>query len=127
MILADFKEGIYSPISVVDAGQTALNIGAGPIGLAVLLCLKAFGAKTISVSEIAAMRKNQASRFGVDAVFDPTKIDVVKKAKELCNGISQLSFYHFLIVVLVYMSHLIVVESKLLKQRLFKQFALVVL
>ena len=61
-------------------------IGAGPIGLAVLLCLKAFGAKTILISEIAALRKDQAERFGVDAVLDPTKVDVVKKSQELIDG-----------------------------------------
>jgi len=69
-----------------DSGQSALIIGAGPIGLAVLLCLKAFGAKTILISEIAAMRKGQAEKFGVDAVLDPTQVDVVKKAQELVDG-----------------------------------------
>jgi (R,R)-butanediol dehydrogenase / meso-butanediol dehydrogenase / diacetyl reductase len=69
-----------------DLGQSALIIGAGPIGLAVLLCLKAFGAKMILISEIAAMRKEQAEKFGVDAVLDPTQVDVVNKAKELIDG-----------------------------------------
>jgi len=67
-------------------GQTALIIGAGPIGLAVLLCLKAFGARTILISEIAAMRKAQAEKFGVDAVLDPTKVDVVAEAQKLCDN-----------------------------------------
>jgi threonine dehydrogenase-like Zn-dependent dehydrogenase len=64
-----------------------LIIGAGPIGLAVLLCLKAFGAKTILISEIAQLRKEQAEKFGVDAVLDPTNVDVVKKAQEMIDGI----------------------------------------
>ena len=85
MKLAEFKEG-KSLINCIDVGQSALIIGAGPIGLAVLLCLKAFGAKTILISEIAAMRKEQAEKFGVDAVLDPTQVDVVKKSQELCDG-----------------------------------------
>jgi (R,R)-butanediol dehydrogenase / meso-butanediol dehydrogenase / diacetyl reductase len=66
-----------------------LIIGAGPVGLAVLLCLQAFGAKTVIVSEIADIRKAQAERFGADAVLDPTQGDVIEKAREVCNG------YHF--------------------------------
>jgi (R,R)-butanediol dehydrogenase/meso-butanediol dehydrogenase/diacetyl reductase len=81
----EFKAGIFSSESH-NLGQSALIIGAGPIGLAVLLCLKAFGAKTILVSEIAKLRKVQAEKFGVDAVLDPTQVDVVKKARELCDG-----------------------------------------
>jgi (R,R)-butanediol dehydrogenase / meso-butanediol dehydrogenase / diacetyl reductase len=63
-----------------------LILGAGTIGLAVLLCLKAFGAKTILISEISKFRKEQAKKFGVDAVLDPTQVDVEEKAKELCDG-----------------------------------------
>jgi len=70
----------------IDLGQTALVIGAGPVGLAVLLCLKAFGAKIICVSEIAEIRKGQAESFGADAVFDPRQVDVVTKVRELCDG-----------------------------------------
>jgi len=70
-----------------NSGQSALIIGAGPIGLAVLLCLKAFGAKKILISEIAALRKAQAEKFGADAVLDPTQVDVVQKAQELVDGI----------------------------------------
>ena len=61
-------------------------IGAGPIGLAVLLCLKAFNAKTILISEIATARKQQAAKFNADAVLDPTTVDVVKRARDLTNG-----------------------------------------
>ena len=67
-------------------GQSALIFGAGPIGLAVLLCLQAFGAKTILISEIAALRKEQAEKFGANAVLDPTQVDVIQKAKELVDG-----------------------------------------
>jgi len=70
----------------IDLGQTALIIGVGPVGLAVLLCLKAFGAKIVCISEIAAIRKAQAESFGADAVFDPREVDVVTKVGELCEG-----------------------------------------
>jgi (R,R)-butanediol dehydrogenase / meso-butanediol dehydrogenase / diacetyl reductase len=84
--LADFKEGRPARIHFSDSGQSALILGAGPIGLAVLLCLKAFGAKTTLISEIAAMRKLQAEKFGADKVLDPTQVDVVREAQELCDG-----------------------------------------
>lgn len=80
------QEGYMNSQSSTDSGQSALIIGAGPIGLAVLLCLKAFGAKSILISEIATLRKVQAEKFGVDAVLDPTQVDVVEKAKELIDG-----------------------------------------
>jgi (R,R)-butanediol dehydrogenase / meso-butanediol dehydrogenase / diacetyl reductase len=77
---------VLFPKIPTDIGQTALVIGAGPVGLAVLLCLKAFGAKIICVSEIAAIRKAQAESFGADAVFDPTQDDIVAKVRGLCEG-----------------------------------------
>jgi (R,R)-butanediol dehydrogenase / meso-butanediol dehydrogenase / diacetyl reductase len=83
--LADFKAGTISK-DFANTGQSALILGAGPIGLAVLLCLQAFGAKTILVSELASMRKQQAEKFGADAVLDPTEVDVVQKSKDLTGG-----------------------------------------
>ncbi|KAF3926039.1 hypothetical protein ABW20_dc0108613 [Dactylellina cionopaga] len=71
--------------------QSALIIGAGPIGLAVLLCLLARGCRQIIISEVAPQRIKHAldiasSHPEIDiAVFDPTKEDVVAKTKELCS------------------------------------------
>lgn len=56
-----------------QTGQTALILGAGPIGLAILLLLKVWEAKKIVISEPTATRAEMARRFGVDVVVNPLK------------------------------------------------------
>lgn len=67
-------------------GDEAMVMGAGPIGLGVIQCLKARGAKTIIAVEVAKERQNFAKKFGATHIIDPTKEDVVKRAKEICGG-----------------------------------------
>ncbi|KPI39589.1 (R,R)-butanediol dehydrogenase [Cyphellophora attinorum] len=67
-------------------GDAALVLGAGPIGLSVIQCLKARGAETIIVAEVAAERKAFAKHFGATHIVDPTKEDVAGKAKEITGG-----------------------------------------
>lgn len=52
-----------------------LVIGGGPIGLAMILCLKAQGVKNIFVSEVASSRQKFAKAFGAVRVIDPSKED----------------------------------------------------
>ncbi|KAL6719497.1 hypothetical protein ACLMJK_003737 [Lecanora helva] len=73
-------------ISPFQKGDSALILGGGPIGLAVIQALKARGAGNIIVSEIAPRRKEFAKQFGADHVLDPTKDDVVVRVRELCDG-----------------------------------------
>lgn len=70
----------------IKEGDSALVMGAGPIGLGVIQCLKARGAKTIIVAEVAKERQNFAKQFGATHVIDPRHEDVVKRSKELCDG-----------------------------------------
>lgn len=70
----------------IKEGDDALVVGAGPIGLGVIQCLKARGAKTIIVAEVAQERQNFAKQFGATHVLDPRTEDVVKKSKEICGG-----------------------------------------
>ncbi|OLL26526.1 (R,R)-butanediol dehydrogenase, partial [Neolecta irregularis DAH-3] len=67
-------------------GQTALVLGAGPIGLSVLLALEAIGAKTVIVSEIAELRKTYAQDYGA-LVLDPTKQDIEAEIKGVTEGL----------------------------------------
>ncbi|KAL4950417.1 chaperonin 10-like protein [Aspergillus filifer] len=60
-------------ISGFQKGQTALILGAGPIGLAILMLLRVWGAKTIVISELTASRKQMAKDFGADLIVDPTE------------------------------------------------------
>lgn len=64
------------------AGQTALVVGAGPIGLVTLLSLRAAGASWVAVSEVSTARKQTARQLGADAVFDPREHDVVSAVGE---------------------------------------------
>lgn len=71
--------------SGIEPQHSALVLGAGPIGLATILCLKAHGVKTILASEPSKMRHAQASKLGAQHTFDPREVDVVAQAKKLCN------------------------------------------
>jgi threonine dehydrogenase-like Zn-dependent dehydrogenase len=62
-------------------------MGAGPIGLGVIQCLKARGAGTIIVVEIARQRQEYAKQFGATHLIDPRKEDTVKRAKEITGGL----------------------------------------
>ncbi|KAI7699874.1 GroES-like protein [Hortaea werneckii] len=62
--------------------DTALVLGGGPIGLAVIQALRAKGCQQIIVSEVSPMRKQFAQEFGAHVVLDPTKDDIVACCKE---------------------------------------------
>lgn len=73
-------------LSGIKPGMTALVLGAGPIGIAVIICLQAMGAKTVIVSEPATARRKQAENFDVDYALNPMEVDVISKVKEIVNG-----------------------------------------
>ena len=52
-------------------GQDALVLGAGPIGLGLLLVLKVWGARKVLITEVLEKRKQQAYAFGADEVVNP--------------------------------------------------------
>jgi threonine dehydrogenase-like Zn-dependent dehydrogenase len=72
--------------TTIQPGYNVLVLGAGPIGLAAILCLKARGAKQIIVVEMARERQSFAKQFGATTVIDPRQEDPVQKCKELCPG-----------------------------------------
>ena len=55
----------------VARSRPAVVIGCGPIGLAVILMLKARGVKTVVASDLSAVRRDLARRCGADVVVDP--------------------------------------------------------
>jgi len=58
-------------ISGFQKGQDAVILGAGPIGLALLLLLKSRGARKVIISEVTESRSRQAEKFGADLVVNP--------------------------------------------------------
>ena len=57
----------------VKKGQVAIVIGCGPIGLAVILMLKAKGVRTVVASDLSPARRALATACGADVVVDPTE------------------------------------------------------
>jgi (R,R)-butanediol dehydrogenase/meso-butanediol dehydrogenase/diacetyl reductase len=60
----------------VQAGETTLVIGAGPVGLAVALWLRHLGAGAVAVSDPQAGSRAKAEALGMDLVLDPTAGDL---------------------------------------------------
>jgi (R,R)-butanediol dehydrogenase/meso-butanediol dehydrogenase/diacetyl reductase len=74
--------------SRLQAGDAAVVLGAGPIGLAVIQYLELAGAGRIIVVEISAARGELAMQLGADLVLDPLKegAAVVEKAAVETGG-----------------------------------------
>ena len=66
--------------------SVALVLGGGPIGLAVVQCLRAKGVRKIIVSEVSSSRQRFAREFGAHHVLDPKTYDVVKVGRELSGA-----------------------------------------
>jgi threonine dehydrogenase-like Zn-dependent dehydrogenase len=57
--------------SEIKKGDTAVVIGCGPVGLAVICALKATGVGQIVASDFSPGRRDLAARCGADVVVDP--------------------------------------------------------
>lgn len=71
--------------SNVEAGQTALIAGAGPIGIGVWFALKARGITNVLVSEPSDVRRAAIERLGA-TVIDPVNEDLGARVAELTDG-----------------------------------------
>ncbi|MHB8089979.1 MAG: zinc-dependent alcohol dehydrogenase, partial [Anaerolineaceae bacterium] len=67
------------------AGETCVIIGAGIMGLLHTQVAKNVGARVI-VSEIDAIRRENAKEAGADIVINPQEVDPVKFVMDLTNG-----------------------------------------
>jgi (R,R)-butanediol dehydrogenase/meso-butanediol dehydrogenase/diacetyl reductase len=70
-------------LSEIKMGDRVIVVGAGPIGLLVVACAKLAGAASVYVIEIADARKAVATKFGADAVIDPTEMNSRERILEL--------------------------------------------
>ena len=69
----------------IDASDTALVFGAGPVGLSTAMVAKTSGAKVIVVDPIAS-RRERALSYGADEIIDPTGGKLEEQAMDLTNG-----------------------------------------
>lgn len=72
--------------SGVQAGQTALISGAGPIGIGVWFALRAKGVETVIVSEPSEGRRSAIAGVGAANLVDPTTEDLSARVAELTGG-----------------------------------------
>lgn len=65
--------------------KSVLIVGGGPVGLACVIVLRAFGCECVVVSEPTEVRRKQNQDIA-DVVLDPTKDDVGAKCRALTAG-----------------------------------------
>lgn len=68
------------------AGQTAVVMGAGCIGLVTMMALKAMGVSRVYVVDIMEKRLQKALELGADGVIDAGRTDVVEEVGRLTEG-----------------------------------------
>lgn len=92
----DFTTGsLVQPLSIayhatahragVRSDETVLVLGAGPIGLGVILAAKEAGARVIVVDPLE-YRRELASKLGATEVIDPTSVDLQEAVSDLTDG-----------------------------------------
>lgn len=68
------------------AGQTAVVMGSGCIGLVTMMALKAMGVSKVYVVDIMEKRLRKALELGADGVIDASRTDVVAEIRKLTDG-----------------------------------------
>lgn len=66
----------------VGKRDAAIVIGCGPVGLGVILCLKAKGVRTVVAADFSPGRRALATRCGADVVVDPAETSPYAVAAE---------------------------------------------
>lgn len=79
-VVNGFEKLKFSP------GESAVILGAGPIGLLFALMFKAAGVGKLIISEPLALRRKYAERCGADKVVDPTETDISEIVLEETGG-----------------------------------------
>jgi len=78
--------GIWGEGGYVDASDSVVVFGAGPIGLFASVVAKVAGAKVITVDPVAFRRSIAKEKIGVDAVIDPHRENVKQAVLDLTEG-----------------------------------------
>jgi L-iditol 2-dehydrogenase len=78
--------GIWGDGGWVDASDSVVVFGAGPIGLFAAVVAKVAGAYVITVDPVEFRRKIAQDNLGIDKVIDPKKDNVVDAVMDLTGG-----------------------------------------
>jgi threonine dehydrogenase-like Zn-dependent dehydrogenase len=86
-LVEPFSCGYYATVRAdnVDASDTAMVLGAGPIGLGVVAAAAGKGARVI-VAEPTPARADLARALGADEVVDPTSEGFLAQVEDLTQG-----------------------------------------
>lgn len=86
-LVEPFSCGYYATVRAdnMDASDTVMVFGAGPIGLGVIAASAAKGARVI-VAEPSQARAKIAQGLGAEVIVDPTKSDFLEEVKEVTQG-----------------------------------------
>ncbi|MGD8401140.1 MAG: alcohol dehydrogenase catalytic domain-containing protein [Bacillota bacterium] len=76
--------GIWGNGSFIDASDTAVILGCGPVGVSATMVARTSGARTIVVDPLENRRKI-ALKYGADAVIDPTEGKVKEQIMALTD------------------------------------------
>jgi L-iditol 2-dehydrogenase len=68
-----------------QAGQTAVVLGAGSIGLMIVQWLRILGAAQIIVTDVSDMNLNTAQKLGAHVALNAGQVDVVKEIRALAG------------------------------------------
>lgn len=90
-----WQAALFEPIGVImngmhkinfQVGESAVVLGAGPIGLLFVAVFKAAGASKVIVSDPASRRRQIALACGADVALDPSIEDVKQRVDAETNG-----------------------------------------
>ncbi|WP_270889292.1 zinc-dependent alcohol dehydrogenase [Pedococcus sp. 5OH_020] len=70
----------------VQPGDNVVVLGAGPLGLCMVQCLRNTAARVIAVTDPSETRRNLALLCGADIAWDPRTTDVEASVLELTSG-----------------------------------------
>jgi threonine dehydrogenase-like Zn-dependent dehydrogenase len=80
--------GVYASLQAsIRPGQNVFVMGAGPIGLYLMMHLRSLGVGQIILSEPAAGRAKIAREIGADVLLDPKQDDIAAELARLTDGV----------------------------------------
>lgn len=70
----------------IEAGDSVVILGAGPIGLLILQLARICGADRIVITDIVKKRRELALQLGADLALDPSRVNVERETENFLGG-----------------------------------------